>query len=81
MHPRQGAPACPARRPAMQRECMLGTLAGFHDPRGLHYRLAEVLEPSGGISMPLPMNDESLTTVHNERGYGFASRRTGSYTL
>ena len=33
-----------------QRECMCGALVRFHDPRGLHHRLAEVLEPSGGIS-------------------------------
>jgi len=29
MQPRQGAPACPASRPAMQRECMCGALARF----------------------------------------------------
>ena len=29
---------------------MCGALVRFHDPRGLHHRLAEVLEPSGGIS-------------------------------
>ena len=29
---------------------MCGALVRFHDPRGLHHRLAEVLEPFGGIS-------------------------------
>jgi hypothetical protein len=29
---------------------MCGALVRFHDPRGLDHRLAEVLEPSGGIS-------------------------------
>jgi hypothetical protein len=29
---------------------MCGALVRFHDPRGLLHRLAEVLEPSGGIS-------------------------------
>ena len=32
-----------------QRECMCGALVRCHDPRGVHHRLAEVLEPSGGI--------------------------------
>ena len=33
----------------MQRDCMWGALVRCHDPRGVHHRLAEVLEPSGGI--------------------------------
>ena len=59
MHPRQGAPACPASRPAMQRECMLGALVRFHDPRGLHHRRAEVLEPFGGISFTDDAGEDS----------------------
>jgi hypothetical protein len=50
MQPRQGAPACAASRPAMQRECMCGAPVRCHDPRGVHHRLAEALEPFGGIS-------------------------------
>ena len=43
-------PARQAGGTATQRECMYGALVRFHDPRGLGHRLAEVLEPFGGIS-------------------------------
>jgi hypothetical protein len=32
-----------------QRECMCGALVRCHDPRGVHHRRAEALEPFGGI--------------------------------
>ena len=51
MQPRQGAPACAAsRRDDHAARMHVRRLVRFHDPRGLHHRLAEVLEPSGGIS-------------------------------
>ena len=66
MQPRQGVSACAqVDGTTTQRECMCGgALVRCHDPCGLlHYRLAGVLEPFGGISFTGDAGEDPDTGV------------------